>query len=116
VRRYDRPAMSRYVARVLAPLAIAAVAVGVYLIVHDNLATHTPTSIHVTDPGRRRHHHVPRHTATHAKSTYYTVRSGDTLSAISHRTGVSLTRLEALNPSVKPPFDLQSGERLRLRR
>jgi LysM repeat protein len=116
VRRYDRPAMSRYVARVLAPLAIAAVAVGVYLVVHDNLATHTSSPVHHAATSHRRHHHVHAHAPTHAKSTFYTVRSGDTLSAISHRTGVSLARLEALNPSVKPPFNLQRGERLRLRR
>lgn len=107
--------MSRYVARLVAPLAIAVVAVGIYLVVHDNLATHHSTPAHAAGHSHRhRHVHSPHH--TRARPRYYTVKSGDTLSAIASRTGVSMTRLEALNRSLHPPYDLQSGQRLRLRR
>ncbi|HSR66592.1 MAG TPA: LysM peptidoglycan-binding domain-containing protein [Acidobacteriota bacterium] len=44
---------------------------------------------------------------------YYTVRRGDTLWAISRRTGVSVGRLEGLNPEVHPR-SLRPGMRLRL--
>ena len=45
----------------------------------------------------------------------YTVRPGDTPSAIAERTGVPLEELEALNPDIDPQ-QLAPGQRLRLRR
>ncbi len=107
--------MSRYVARLMAPLAIAVVAVGIYLVVHGNLVTHHSTPAHSAGTSHRRHHghhHRPRH----PKPKYYTVKAGDTLSSIAGRTGVSMAHLEALNHSLHPPYSLQSGQRLRLRR
>ncbi|MFZ0042092.1 MAG: LysM domain-containing protein [Solirubrobacteraceae bacterium] len=101
-------------ARFLAPIALVAVAVGVYLIVHDTMTKHhvatTQSSTTVLTTHRGSHHHpsLPK---------YYVVKSGDTLSAISSKTGVSQSRLQALNPAVStPPFSLQTGQRLRLRR
>jgi LysM repeat protein len=44
----------------------------------------------------------------------YEVKSGDTLVAIAHRTGVSVARIEALNPQVDPQI-LIAGEKLKLR-
>jgi LysM repeat protein len=44
----------------------------------------------------------------------YVVQNGDTLSSIAHRTGVSVARIQALNPDVDPQI-LISGEKLRLR-
>ncbi len=101
-------------ARFLAPIALAAVAVGVYLIVHasplvQNRST-TARSAAVIKDGRERHRHP-------AGARYYTVKSGDTLSGIAAKTGVPLNRLTHLNPSVSaPPYNLQTGQRLRLRR
>jgi nucleoid-associated protein YgaU len=107
--------MSRYVARLVAPLAIAAVAVGIYLVVHGNLVTHHHTPAHSAGTSHRRHH-GPHHRPRHPKPKFYTVKSGDTLSLIASRTGVSMAHLEALNHSLHPPYSLQSGQRLRLRR
>jgi hypothetical protein len=106
--------MSRYVARLVALLAIAVVAVGIYLVVHDNLVTHHSTPASAVGRPHRHRHDRHRH-APHRKPEYYTVKSGDTLSSISGRTGVSLARLETLNHSLHPPYSLQRGERLRLR-
>jgi LysM repeat protein len=50
-----------------------------------------------------------------SKRKTYRVRSGDTLTAISVRTGVPLERLRQLNPEVDSDA-LQTGERIRLRR
>jgi LysM repeat protein len=107
--------MWRYVARLMAPLAIAVVAVGIYLVVHGNLVTHHPTPTHSAGSSPR-HRHDRHHHPRHAKPKYYTVKSGDTLSAISSHTGVSMARLESLNHSLRPPYSLQRGQRLRLRR
>jgi LysM repeat protein len=98
-------------ARYMAPIALAAVAVGTYLIVHNGLATHQPPATHSTQilsGGSGRHR--ARRTAK-----FYVVKPGDTLSQISTRTHVSVFRITTLNPNLSPN-SLQTGQRLRLRR
>jgi lysozyme len=100
-------------ARYLAPIALAATITATYLVVHAALSDKQTTA----------QSQVISHTGTisapAAKPTrhasFYVVKSGDTLSAISARTGVSLPTLETLNPNVNPGA-LQTGQRLRLRR
>ncbi|MGP0053536.1 MAG: LysM peptidoglycan-binding domain-containing protein [Solirubrobacteraceae bacterium] len=100
-------------ARLLAPIALASVTVGVYLVVHSSLETHANSSATST-PALSRSRDT-RHERPTPK--YYLVKSGDTLSGVAAKTGVSLARLAALNPSVSaPPYSLQTGQRLRLRR
>ena len=97
--------------RLLAPIAIIAVAVSVYLVVHgavDNHQTVTQTRNAVNTPKHHKHKHS-------SKAKYYVVKPGDTLSGIAAHTGVALTTLEQLNPNISPNA-LQTGERLRLRR
>ena len=107
--------MVRLLARLLALLALVAVAAGVYVIVHTTVlkthstATGSSTSTRTTSGGR---HHKAK-----PRAKFYVVKQGDTLSAIASKTGVSLARLAALNRSVSsPPYSLQTGQRLRLRR
>jgi LysM repeat protein len=102
-------------ARFLAPIALAAVAVGVYLIVHSTVvprtAAGTNTSAVIVNTTRHPAHTKPRH---HPK--FYVVKSGDTLSAIAGKTGVSVEKLTNLNGSLaNSPNSLQTGQRLRLR-
>ena len=96
-------------ARWLAPIALVAVAAGTYVVVHSDLADHSATAtqspvVH----SRRKAHGKP-------KPMFYVVRSGDSLSAIAVKTGVSQATLQALNPTLSPNR-LQTGQRLRLRR
>jgi len=44
----------------------------------------------------------------------YVVQNGDTLTSIAHRTGVSVARIQQLNPGIDPQI-LVSGEKLKLR-
>jgi LysM repeat protein len=44
----------------------------------------------------------------------YVVQNGDTLTSIAHETGVSVSRIQELNPNVDPQI-LVSGEKLKLR-
>jgi LysM domain len=44
----------------------------------------------------------------------YVVQNGDTLTSIAHKTGVSVVRIQTLNPGVDPQI-LISGEKLKLR-
>jgi LysM repeat protein len=99
-------------ARYLAPIALVAMVAATYLIVHDATRSKTSTvhSQTVRQPTSASH----TKTAPH-HGTFYTVKAGDTLSAISAKTGISLPTLEQLNPGVDPGA-LQTGQRLRLRR
>jgi hypothetical protein len=60
--------------------------------------------------------HPARAAAKHpapARRQLYTVRAGDTLSAIAARTGVPLARIRVLNPGLAPTA-LFIGEKVRL--
>ena len=94
-------------ARYLAPIALAAVIAGAYLIVHASLAN-KPAS-HAQSPKR----HRARGKYAHVK--FYVVQAGDSLTRIATKTGIAVTDLEAMNPHIDPN-SLQTGQRLRLRR
>jgi LysM repeat protein len=102
-------------ARFLAPIALAAVGVGVYLIVHSTLDKHTGTVVSSSSTianGRQHTSHKRRRVPK-----YYIVKSGDTLSKISSHVHVPVAELTTLNPSLSSdPNSLQTGQRLRLRR
>lgn len=105
-----RKAMAaRNPARYLAPVALVAIVAGGYLIVEHHVGAQTDhASIQ-----RARHSSGPR--GKFAKATFYTVQPNQTMTGIARLTGLSLSKLEALNPQVNPNA-LQTGQRLRLRR
>ena len=94
----------RIVARLLAPLALLAVAGAIILIVHSppGFLKNTTTGTHVAHPAARRR--VP---------PYWRVRPGDTFAAIAAKTGLSIDQLQAYNPTVDS-LALTPGERLNL--
>src|SRR5579884_1844060 len=99
--------VARSRARFLAPIALVVAVAGTYLVVHETLnAKHTAAHSHAArrKPSQRRF----------ARVTFYTVQPGDSLTSIASKTGVSLAKLEQLNPSADPNA-LQTGQRLRLR-
>jgi len=75
------------------------------------------TALNGSDSGSHHHKHQSaqkektKHRTT-AKS--YTVETGDTLTAIAHKTGVPLAEIMALNPGVDPQI-LTAGEVLKLK-
>jgi spore germination protein YaaH len=73
--------------------------------VHSS-STRTPSG-HVLDVG-----HLVRGKYAHRR--FYVVQPGDSLTRISSKTGVTVTRLEQLNSSLDPNT-LQTGQRLKLR-
>lgn len=101
-------------ARYLAPLAIVAVAAASYAIVHAALKhKHTPSSTSsILQTTKSSTSSTP---AVSPKTKFYVVKPNDTLSRIAARTGVSITTLEHLNPTVNPDA-LHPSQRLRLRR
>jgi LysM repeat protein len=99
---------ARKTGRFLAPLALVAVIVVTALVVRAGLHT---TTHHAAPTG-------PTVVATRRRTTkkrFYVIRSGDTLSTISVKTGVPVAQLEALNQNLASnPNALQSGQHLRL--
>jgi LysM repeat protein len=104
--------MRRSPARFLAPIALVAVAFSLYTVVQNG-----------RDNGSANSNGAPTATATATgtakkktssskkKKKTYTVKSGDTLSAIAERTGVSLETLNQLNPNADT---LSPGQKLKL--
>jgi LysM repeat protein len=91
------------ITRLLAPALLVAVVVAVWVVVRDapgSFATH-PRS------GKAAHSDV-RHLRP-----VWTVRPGDTLAQIAQQTGLTINRLEVLNPKADPN-SLLPGERLNL--
>ena len=102
-------------ARYLAPLALAAVAAASYVIVHKALIhKHSPASVPIVQTTPKSSRTGTRH-STSLKTKFYVVKPDDTLSKIAARTGVSISTLESLNPTVNPDA-LHPSQRLRLRR
>jgi LysM repeat protein len=66
--------------------------------------------------GRRQGGNTAQNAADQRQKTpaTYEVQSGDTLISIAHHNGVSVARIEALNPEVDPQI-LIAGETLKLR-
>jgi LysM repeat protein len=106
--------MRRSPARFLAPIALVAVAFALYSVVQDSdkspsnsngsTATATPTGGKSKSGSKKK--------SSSKKRKTYTVKSGDTLSGIAEKTGVSLETLNDLNPDVET---LSPGQKLRIR-
>jgi LysM repeat protein len=95
--------------RYLAPIAILVVIAAAILIVRGELSPkhHGPSS-RASNATSIFHHSAKK------AATFYIVKSGDTLSGISHSNGIPVPTLESLNPGVNPNA-LQTGQHLRLR-
>jgi LysM repeat protein len=101
-------------ARYIVPLALAASVTATYVIVHHALgnkhSSTTSATVPTTSTVARRHGN-----SGSSKARFYVVKSGDSLSAIAAKTGVSMSTIEQLNPHLNPNA-LQPSQRLRLRR
>jgi LysM repeat protein len=99
------------IARWLAPIALIAVGVAIYLVVHAAVDKNSTMSNTHAAHHHKGHHHKTKGTV----KKFYVVQAGDTLSGIAVKEHISLSKLEALNPNVSSST-LQTGTRLRLRR
>jgi LysM repeat protein len=103
-------------ARYIVPLALAASVTATYLIVHHAISNkHTSTTTPTVLTTSTVAHGHGNSAAASSKAKFYVVKSGDSLSAIAAKTGVSMATIERLNPHLRPNA-LQPSQRLRLRR
>jgi LysM repeat protein len=100
-------------ARFLAPLALVAFAVALFVIVTGSSDTETesgPNRASETQPAA-----TPASESQQRRGRRrYTVKPGDTPSAIAEKTGVPLAEILRLNPDLDPQA-LSPGQRLKLR-
>jgi LysM repeat protein len=104
--------VGRNPARFLAPIALIAFAFALYSVVKDD---EPPTG---STPASQSATPTPSATATKkkkksSKPKTYTVKAGDTASAIAEKAGVDLETLMALNPELDPAT-LSPGQKIRL--
>jgi LysM repeat protein len=100
---------SSAVARIVAALALVVALLVVVVVVSSAM----------NGSGSSDHHHKKQQAQKEqkkhrTKAKTYTVQTGDTLTAIAHKTGVPLAEILALNPEVDPQI-LTAGETLKLR-
>jgi LysM repeat protein len=109
-------------ARILAPLALVGAVVATIVVVQASTSGSGESSTATTTPsgGQRGggadggSRTVPAdHTRTKSPARSYTVKPGDILTTVSERTGVSVQRLQELNPDLDPQA-LQVGQKLKL--
>jgi LysM repeat protein len=106
-------------ARWLAPIALLACVFAVYSIVNANLlssdapATSSSATTATTGKARTASQHSKSSKRKSRRRRSYTVKSGDTLSSIAIKTGVSLARIQSLNPKLDSN-SLQTGQRVKL--
>jgi LysM repeat protein len=107
----------RRIGRWLAPVALITCAVAVYAVVDNTLLKNDSASS--TSDGTQQTTSTKSTSKKGAKARKrrraYVVKSGDTLSAISIKTGVSMTTIQRLNPKIQADT-LHAGQRVRLSR
>ncbi len=97
-----------FVTRILAALALIAAVLAVVLIVSATNKESSGKKHRSADTTKQE----PTHHRT--KAATYTVKPGDTLIAIAHKTGIPRSEIQALNPEVDPQI-LIAGETLKLK-
>lgn len=96
-------------ARLIAALALVAAALVVVVVLAAAMGGDDSSSQH-----RKGQPHAQKQKKQRTKAKTYTVESGDTLTAIAHKTGVPVAEILALNPEVDPQI-LIAGQTLQLR-
>jgi LysM repeat protein len=97
-----------FFARILAALALVAAVLAVVLIVSSASKESSSDKGHKSATTKQE----PKKQRT--KAATYTVKPGDTLIAIAHKTGIPVSEIQALNPEVDPQI-LENGEILKLK-
>jgi LysM repeat protein len=94
--------------RIAAVLALIAAVIVVVVVATTAMNGSEDSSRHRSQP------HAQKEKKPRTKAKTYTVETGDTLTAISHKTGVPVPEILALNPEVDPQI-LIAGQTLQLK-
>jgi LysM repeat protein len=100
-----------WIARILALVALAGAIVAIVIVAKN-------TNLHSSDSknkGQQTKTVKEQQKKPRTKAKKYVVQSGDTLTSISHKTGIPIAELQALNPEIDPQI-LTEGETLKLQK
>jgi LysM repeat protein len=95
-------------ARIAAVLALVGAVILIAIAVSTGMNGSDSSSTHHTK------HHAQKEKRHRTQAKTYTVETGDTLTAIAHKTGVPVAEILALNPEVDPQI-LIAGQTLKLK-
>ncbi|HET9153788.1 MAG TPA: LysM domain-containing protein [Solirubrobacterales bacterium] len=95
-------------ARIAAVLALIGALIAIVIAVSAAMNGSSSSSDHHAK------HHQQKQTHHRTRAKTYTVQTGDTLTAIAHKTGVPVAEILALNPEVDPQI-LIAGQTLKLK-
>jgi len=95
-------------ARIFAALALVVAVLVCVVVASAVLSEDSSSDRHRSQP------HAQKQKKPRTKAKTYTVESGDTLTAIAHKTGVPVAEILALNPEVDPQI-LIAGQTLKLK-
>jgi len=95
-------------ARIAAVLALIGAVIVIVIVASTAMDSSDSSSPHRSQP------HAQKEKKQRTKAKAYTVETGDTLTAISHKTGVPVAEILALNPEVDPQI-LIAGQTLKLK-
>ena len=101
-------------ARLLAPLALVVFALAVAVVVLTASGGEGNGGTDTSSNGTGTTAQTTTGTTTAPRRATYTVKTGDTLGLIAEKTGVSVERLQELNPELDPQA-LLSGQKINLR-
>jgi LysM repeat protein len=106
-------------ARILAPVALVVFGIAVLIVLasaggSDRSSSKDADATRSEQRDLRLKKRRSRERARRASRSVYVVRAGDTLGGIAVKTGVSVEKLQELNPNVDPQA-LTSGQRLKLK-
>ena len=105
---------ARNSARLLAPIALAVFAVVFFAVVLSSGSEDRKPSRAAASGAKRASKSTPaRRTRRRTRATY-TVKIGDNLPSIAEKTGLSVEKIQELNPELDP-YGLQSGQKIKLR-
>jgi len=103
------------VARVLAPLALVACGLALFLLVSDTLSGGGGDAGTGNERDRPRKEQQQQRNEPTVEGETYVVVPGDTFTGIAEKTGIPLARLERLNPDLDTGT-LNAGQQIELRR
>jgi LysM repeat protein len=106
---------ARNSARLLAPVALGLFALLFFVVIFSSGSDDGPTKPDRTAAKAKRASKQTRRSGASGRGpAIYTVKTGDNLPGIANKTGLTVERIQELNPALDP-YGLQSGQKIKLR-
>jgi LysM repeat protein len=105
---------ARNSARLLAPAALAVFAVFFFVVILGSGSDGKNDNHTAATSATRVSKSTPKSQPRKPTASTYTVKIGDNLPAISKKTGLSVQKIQDLNPALDP-YGLQAGQKIKLR-